>query len=196
MKKSKTRAAVLLAFVLALALYVSAFAANGYDSTVDPLITLSYLNDVFMPQVREQVQTLIDGGGASSTVGSGAEALASIQDEILSLQNRLAALEEGGTGTSSGGSAAFLAIEVKQGQVIYATGTSCELVLRSGTATIVSPFENQGLSDFTDGVDLQNGASVPSNHLLLIPRANDGRGITVTSSSAWIMVRGEYKIGN
>ncbi len=208
MKKNKIRVSVILALVLALGMCVSVFAANGYDSTVDPLVTLSYLNDVFMPQMYEQMQALAQGGSVGSGVGSADSSLTAINDDIQSLQARIAALEAqgsaNGSGNVSGGDTVvadttFTVLELKKGQTVYAVGGSCELVLRSGSARIVSPFTGdnaQGLADFTGGKDLQNGENVPSNHLLLIPRGDDGRGITVTSPSAWIMVRGEYKIGN
>lgn len=212
MKKNKIRVSVILALIMALGMCVSVFAANGYDSTVDPLVTLSYLNDVFMPQMYEQMQALAQGGSVGGSAGNTDSSLTAINDDIQSLQARIAALEaqasangsSENSGNSQGSTAitadtTFKAIEVKKGQTIYAVGGSCELVLRSGSARIVSPFTGdnaQGLADFTGGKDLQNGENVPSNHLLLIPRGDDGRGITVTSSSAWIMVRGEYKIGN
>ncbi|HPU17585.1 MAG TPA: hypothetical protein PLZ27_02825, partial [Bacillota bacterium] len=62
-------------------------------------------------------------------------------------------------------------------------------------ATVVSPFANQGISDNTLGTDLLNGTAIALNHLLLIPRGGDGRGIKITSTGAFVMVRGEYTIG-
>jgi hypothetical protein len=202
MKKNKLKISVISALTVAILLCVSVFAANGYDSTADPLITLSYLNDVFMPQIYEQMESLVSGGNVGSGGGNITNsALTAIEDELLNLQARLAALEASGSGgntaTSGSSDTTFKAIEVKKGQTVLAVGSSCELVLRAGSARIVSPFtgENaQGLADFTGGKDLQDGTDVPSNHLLLIPRGDDGRGIIITSSSAWIMVRGEYKI--
>lgn len=205
MKKNRIKISVVSAFIAAIMLCVTVFAANGYDSTVDPLVTLSYLNDVFMPQMYEQMQSLVSGDSAGEGGGSITNSsLTAIEDTIVNLQARIAALEASGTSGSGSGSTsqtdtAYSVIELKKGDIVYAVGGSCEIVLRSGSASIVSPFTDdnaQGLADFTDGKDLQNGASVPSNHLLLIPRGDDGRGIKVTSSSAWIMVRGEYKIGN
>ena len=87
-------------------------------------------------------------------------------------------------------------IEMQKGQVLYASGDKgIEIILRSGTATVVSPFANQGISDNTIGTDLQKGTAIGLNHLLLIPRGGDGRGIKITSTSAFVMVRGEYTIG-
>ncbi len=78
---------------------------------------------------------------------------------------------------------------LKQGQSI--TG-SCELILRSGTATALCPGAN-GISDLTAGADLPGGTAITANHLLIVPR-DDGRGLTVTSAEAYIMVRGSYTI--
>ena len=67
--------------------------------------------------------------------------------------------------------------------------------MRSCTATVVSPFEDQGLSDITGGEDLLNGVEVTKNHEMIIPRGGDGRGILITySGGAYVMVRGEYKV--
>ena len=69
---------------------------------------------------------------------------------------------------------------------------SCEIILRSGTAEALCPGAN-GISDLTAGADLPGGTAVSANHLLLVPR-NDGRGITVTSADAYVMVRGTYMV--
>lgn len=66
-----------------------------------------------------------------------------------------------------------------------------EIVLRSGQAAAVETTGN-GLSDVTGGKDLLRGASVPLNHLLLVPRT-DGRGIKAAVDS-WVLVRGVYSI--
>ena len=76
-----------------------------------------------------------------------------------------------------------------QGQSIVG---NCELILRSGKAVALCPGAN-GISDLTGGADLPGNTEITANHLLLVPR-NDGRGITVTSSDAYIMVRGTYEI--
>ena len=69
MKKWGTRlAAVLLAAALALGAVV--FAAQAYSSADDPLISLSYINDVLLPQIVELIQKNNRGediGGAVAT---------------------------------------------------------------------------------------------------------------------------------
>ena len=91
---------------------------------------------------------------------------------------------------NTGGSDAFKVVEVAAGQeMICSAGT--ELILRMGKANIIAT-EKGGLADTTAGFDLQNGTSMPSNHLLIVPVA-DGRGIKATEK-VLVMVKGGYQI--
>ncbi len=67
-----------------------------------------------------------------------------------------------------------------------------EIILRGGSASAIAS-QQGGLSDVTGGRDLQTGAIIPTNHLLIIPRS-DGRGIQATSEKIWVMVKGAYEI--
>ena len=163
----KKRIVLIISVVLAAVIALSVIATAAYDSTSDPLISLSYLT--------KYVE----------------EALKPINDKIDALTGG----NIGGDGTTATATAdAFAVIDLKPGQELHCTAAT-ELILRSGSAVIVSPFDNQGLCDMTAGVDLQAGAAVPKNHCLLIPRGNDGRGIKITGSgTAYVMVGGAYKI--
>ncbi len=86
-------------------------------------------------------------------------------------------------------SLAYEVICLKAGQSVVG---NCELILRSGTAVALCPGAN-GISDLTAGADLMGGSAISANHMLLVPR-DDGRGLTVTSAEAYIMVRGTYTI--
>ena len=70
-------------------------------------------------------------------------------------------------------------------------GSGCEIILRQGTAEIVAS-ELGGISDVTLAVDLVDGATVPANHLLIIPR-DDGRGFKA-KTDVIVMVKGNYEI--
>lgn len=115
-------------------------------SSEDPLVTLSYINDVLMPQVK-------------SYVDSKSQAL--------------------------GG---FEIVNVKAGQTVIADA-STEMILRMGNAQIVAT-QKGGVADVTQGIDLQNGAVMPSNHLLIVP-LDDGRGVQMLSDGI-IMIKGSY----
>ena len=83
----------------------------------------------------------------------------------------------------------YTVVYVTEGQSVVG---NCEIILRSGTAKALCPGAN-GISDLTAGADLPGGTAISANHLLLVPR-NDGRGITVTSADAYVMVRGTYSV--
>ena len=165
-KNMKKRIILIISVALAAIIALSVIATAAYDSTSDPIISLSYLT--------KYVE----------------EALKPINEKIDALTKG-----ESGDGTTAPATAdAFVVIDLKPGQELQCTAAT-ELILRSGSAVIVSPFDNQGLCDMTAGVDLQAGAAVPKNHCLLIPRGNDGRGIKITGSgTAYVMVGGAYTI--
>jgi len=186
-KKRKTHAlAAALAICLCLSLFVLA-ADEENDSTVDPLISLSYLERRLAEQktVYEDEITALENRIAELTAAN-----ESLKSTIDSLKKQISDIKGGAVGV------AYEVVELKKGQILYASGDyGIELILRSGTATVVSPFANQGISDNTLGTDLLNGTAIALNHLLLIPRGGDGRGIKITSTGAFVMVRGEYTIG-
>ncbi len=200
----KTKLAIICALIISMLATGAVFAAN-YDSSIDPLVTLSYLNDVFMPKIEDKMSgvsatisqfndrlTTLEGGGVTSNQATeNAKKLTELQTKLTELQNKYNSLLQT---VESGGSATYEVVFLNQGEKIL-TPTGCEIILRTGTAIIVSPFDSQGLSDITDGLDLLNEFSVPSNHNLIVPRGGDGRGIMVTSSAgAYVMVRGGYTI--
>lgn len=187
---SKTRKTYALAAALAVCLCLSLFvlaADEEYDSTVDPLISLSYLERRLAEQksAYEDEITALENRNAEL-----AAEIETLENTINLLKKQISDIKDGVVGT------AYEVVELQKGQVLYASGDyGIEIILRSGTATVVSPFANQGISDNTIGADLQKGTAVALNHLLLIPRGGDGRGIKITSTGAFIMVRGEYTIG-
>ena len=190
----------LLLFLFCLALtagcYFAVSAAGGYDSTTDPVITLSYVNNNLLPQIDSRInelQKLIESGGAGS--GTSSVNLDTLAGRVTTLEEKVASL--GGRTPAEGAvyAADYTAIFVPYGKTVLAPTSAFELILRAGTAVVVSPFGDQGLSDITGGTDLLNGIEVTMNHLLIIPRGGDGRGIRITSGEgAHVMVRGEYKL--
>lgn len=139
-------------------------AASG--SGTDPLVTLSYITSVFKPAVKSELKTEIM-----------AEVDASV-DEVKAVCE-------------------YEVVHMTKGQTLTASGP-VELILRSGECSAVVYLEENvsngiGLSDLTAGGEVLNGQALTRNHLMLIPRA-DGRGVTVTSSEAYLMVKGEHSI--
>lgn len=176
MKSSRKIKTVLLSAALLVSLVAAAFAVSAYDGTSDPLISLSYLEQYKTQQIDPQIKSL--------------------QSEITALENIVNQLLASGSAPeapSADGADTFDVLELHSGQKLMC-GESCELILRAGTATVVLDANSLGgISDLTDAKDLVNGEALTANHLLLVPRS-DGRGVLVTSETAFIMVRGDYTV--
>ncbi|WP_433922027.1 hypothetical protein [Paenibacillus taichungensis] len=177
----------------ALAIGVGVWVGSVYSNTAigagtsqpgtadDPVVTKSY--------VDQQIQKALGGGtntGSGNTSGSNSGSTGNGNSGSTSGDTSLPPLV-------SGASDAVEIVTVKPGQqLIGASGA--EFIVRSGKAVIVSEGTN-GVADLTDGVDLTNGQTAPTNHLLSFPR--DGRGITILDGNKYsltVMVRGGYSL--
>ena len=90
----------------------------------------------------------------------------------------------------------FAVVTLSKGQVL--TGDiGCEVMLRVGTASCVSP-SNPGLIDETTAASLNNGgalaANVPADVLELYMMTIEGRGVKAGSDTTKLLVRGSYTI--
>ena len=183
-------------------------AGDSFDSSVDPLISLSYINEVVIPDLEAQIQEAKTIAEANSNKASKSE-LQAVADRVSSLEKKMsniqasvssiiAAMEDEENKPMS---AAYDIVHMTYGQKLFSQKNSFEIILRTGEAEVVSPFsyENgseyvQGVADITAGVDLTDGTNIEKNHMLVVPSGGDGRGILVTSEDAYILVRGEYYI--
>ena len=172
-KKNIVVGAVLASLVAGLALT----AAAAYDSSSDPLISLSYLRDVFKVELMNEVDEKLAGYTPSS--GN-------------STETTPAETEPEAPSNNTSASQTYEVIELTNGEALYAVN-ACEIILRSGSAVCTAPDAKQGIADMTDASEIYNGYSLTKNHLCLIPRG-DGRGVVATSDSVYIMVRGDYTI--
>ncbi len=91
---------------------------------------------------------------------------------------------------SSDSGVSFEVVFLKKDSVIKLNENSL-FILRTGSATAIAG-EKGGLSNLTDGTNLNTGDEVLKNNLILTPRT-DGRGVKVTTD-AYIMVSGEYNL--
>lgn len=186
-RKSILSTIIIFTAIVCVALAVSAFAAS-YDSSEDPLISLSYLTETFRPSIEKDYK----------------ERIAALEEQIASLQS---ALSNGSASVSSGSSEengesgeadaaivpqGYEVIELKYGDCLFAA-SACDIMLRAGSAFCIAPDATQGISDYTAGEEILNGEFLTKNHMCLIPRG-DGRGIMATAQSVYIIVRGEYTI--
>ena len=149
MKKSfMKKISLTVVSLLLLSICLPGMAADP-GSNEDPLVTLSYINDVLMPQIKSYVDS------KTTTSGDG-----------------------------------FKIVNLNAGQTVIAQA-STEMILRMGNAQIVATAKG-GVADVTQGIDLQNGAVMPANHLLIVP-LDDGRGAQMLSDGI-IMIKGSYTI--
>ena len=168
MKKNRWifRAAVL--FVISGVLAGTFSAAADAGSSGDPLVTLSYLNETYLPNLLAKVD-------------------AKITDRNAALINQL------GGGVSSGGGgtvSTFTVVTLSKGQTLKGT-IGCEMMLRVGTASCVAT-SSPGLIDETTGGNLAGGGALVQNHLYM--QTVENRGVKATSTTVKVLVRGGYSI--
>lgn len=166
MKKNRWMMRLVTLLMISCALMTAAFAAE-VGSEGDPLVTLSYLEEVFMKEVLGKV------------------------DEKINERNRDIAQEVSGqAGGGSATSETFTVVTMANGQTL--TGDiGCEVLLRVGTAVCVSP-SAPGLIDETTAGTLNNGGKLEKNHLYMM--TIEGRGVRATAESTKLLVRGGYTI--
>lgn len=176
----KTRRKTLLTTVLSVGVLTLLLGAAAGGQT-DPLVTMSYLNDINTPAILKQVDAKLDSREQTLV-----DKLNGVADAYSEEVQSLIGSSGGNTGAAS---SVFTVVTVKAGQQLLGS-TGCELLLRSGSAICVAASE-PGLVDSTEGTTLTSGAAVQPNHLYLITA--DGRGLKATAD-ATVMVRGGYTI--
>ena len=155
---------------LAALMLISCLAMTGVSLAVepgsasDPLVTLSYLNETFLGQIMTQV------------------------DQKIAARNSQLLQQSGGTGSVS--SADFTVVTLSKGQTLTG-GIGCEVMLRIGSASCVSP-SNPGLIDETTAAALNNGGALAVNHLYMM--TIEGRGVKAGAATTKLLVRGTYTI--
>ena len=165
---------VLITLGAALALGVAALAVNAAASAGsedDPLVTLSYLNDVFLPYVTELFHKDLEE-----------------QEEALqgALEERLTALEELNTGS---GGREYVVETLEAGQTLICQ-RGAELMLRIGRAAVTAE-HTPGLVDTATTENLNDGEELSVNHLYLV--TINGHGVRALETVK-ILVRGDYTI--
>ena len=195
-------AAVLV--LISLASYLSITAE--YGDKEDPLVTLSYVNEVLTPQTMEKfnaeidakktefsqeldakikeasdkIEVLISAYGTESQTGELNENLVSmIADEVI---KKMGAAQGG---TDSG----WTLLKLNAGQSVTC-GIGCEIVLRLGSATCVSS-GTTGPIDLSDATVLAPDKGYAENHLYLV--TIEGRGLKAGSNGCTILIKGDYK---
>lgn len=178
---------------------VTVYAA--YDSSKDPVVSLSYLTEVFKPSVKSELKSELSGEVKSQIVASVGE----LSDEISQMKGSLS--EELYSKLSDDYAATIAALQRQVDSLtnVYAevnmkknarltADAASEIVVLSGSVTVRCSDPDSGIIDCTDGVILYDGQSVPLNHKLLVPQNGDGRGCSA-ATDATLLVRGGYTLG-
>ena len=195
MKKKKllnSAICIVISAVFALFALTTVFA---YSSDSDPIVTLSYLNDVVLPMLREEFSPKQED---TPVIPDTTQENETVPDEN-EVSDNTENTEESETVEDINDAAAKLGtyelLELHAGQTVLCE-SAVEIIVRPGSiVTVVSPFEAQGIADITNGNELLCDMEIPINAYCIIPRGNDGRGFKVISENAYIMIRGEYSIG-
>ena len=173
--KMKIVVCILVLAVVAFISGVTMLALATPGSQENPFITLTYLNDVFRPQMIDEIRNAEQ------------ELVSSIDDRIADLEARL---EEANNGvTAPGSEAVFAVVTLSSGQsLVCSAGT--EIMLRIGTATGFGTAP--AIVDYTGGEALADGGELTTNHMYLV--TIDGNGIRATAETVRVLVRGRYTV--
>jgi len=173
----KKRIFVGFAFIAAVILISGAtMLASTPGSQADPFITLSYLTNVFRPQLSTEIKT--------------AE-----QAMTEKFNARIAALESqlqagGGSGQAAQGDPdKFHVVTLRRGQSLTCS-VGAEVMLRVGTATGFG--STPSLVNYTSGATLSSGTALTANNMYLV--TIEGNGVRATADTVRVLVRGIYKV--
>ena len=171
---NKRKLTVIFSIIVGVLLAVFAvFTASAYTDS-DPLITLSYLQEIFAPSLKQEILAEAVTVPAGSDV---TQAPSSVDEAVPQ------------------GANSYTLLELSLGQTVMADSI-CEFIVRPGSrVAVISPFPSQGVADITNGIEVLGGENVSINAYCLIPRGADGRGLTLLSEKAYLMIRGDYTIG-
>lgn len=196
--KTKKITSILLSLVItALIISFSVMTVIAYSSDEDPLITLSYLTDIVIPKLKNEItdeyKSYISENTSSKDNISDDDSSLLIPDNSDNSNESNESENSDNSGVVDGGNS-YTLLELNLGQKVLANSAT-EIIVRPGSiVSVVSPFDEQGIADITNGVEVLNGREISINSYCIIPRGNDGRGFYVHSDKAYVMIRGEYTI--
>ena len=175
-------------FTLALAAFTvltASVMAASVGSSDDPLVTLSYLNEKFLPQVMESVDQKI--ASRNETVSK--ELSAQIRSDAAAFEKEYGSAASG-EGASFGTVSSFVVVTLSKGQVLYGD-IGCEVMLRVGGAQCVAS-ASPGLVNETSGTVIIGGNALEKNNLYMMTVTE--RGVKATAEGTKVLVRGTYSV--
>lgn len=177
-------AAVLIAVTVVGYLSVSA----DYGDANDPLVSLSYINQVVLPQANTTIQNSFKTTKAEfdkamdQKVAEAKEIINALLSDYNSPENvdqalldevsvKLAALLEGAGGQSNP-QEQWKVVRLNAGQTLKGQ-VGCQLLVRFGEASVVAETE-PGLINLTSSNELRTGAVLATNNLYMVTIKNNG----------------------
>lgn len=150
-RKWKIAVAVVCALFLVTVAYAAVSGAGGQN---DPLVTLSYLTNVFAPKVEDLAEQVVGEHQAENE--------AELNDAIDYWDERVQqAIDE--AGVSGSGGVTYHEVTLEAGEILVMQ-EGCEVILRSGA---VKWNADTALMDMTAGSDLASGKALSANHLYM-----------------------------
>ena len=166
---------VIAAIMLVYGAGMMASASPGTQT--DPFITVSYLTNIFKPQVMTDVEK------------TEKELVEKFEARIAALEQQLQSGQGGSSPTSPDAADKFNVVTLSRGQSLSCS-VGTELILRIGTANGVGTAPS--LVNTTSGTTLSSGTALTANNAYLV--TIEGNGITATADTVRVMVRGTYRI--
>ncbi len=166
----KKKHLIVVAAVLALLFAVSAYAAGGSSS--DPLISLSYLTDVFKPSVDKTVSSKLDQSDTK------------IYDSAVAAIN--AAASENGSSVSV--SESYVEMRLNKSDALHgSTGTN--VIVLAGSVKV--EFSSGAVVNVTTGSEVPSGSLLTVNNRYMVAEETSAT-FTVTSKTACLDYMGPY----
>ena len=161
------------AVILAAAALLAGFsAAASSGSQSDPLISRSYLENIFAPGIMAETETLI------------------AQKESALTQRLTVQLEAYRTETGGTGQATYRVVTLSKDQTLTG-GVGLEILPRAGSVVCVAD-SAPGLIDMTGGGTMAAGNVLAQNHLYMATAGD--RGVQAVTDSATVLVKGGYTV--
>ncbi len=186
----KKAASAVMMLVLFLTFFVSA-TDDAYVTENDPLVSLSYIENVLTPSLKDYVDGKVVGANAEEV----AAALANDQNFRDFVSNVVREELENYSFPSQGGtsaSASFYTLNLGAGQKITALG-KCELILQSGACAAFGPASSGAVKDISANRTLSSGTALTVGNYVEISYA-DGSGIAALRDGTSLLIRGEYSV--
>ena len=179
MKHIKRRILPLL-LALIFALSTGAALASGGGKS-DPLVTLSYLSEVALPKLLNDLFDITEEVGDELRVD--------LADQIDDYEAEMEALIASSS-TEVSGNETYVLVTLTDGQTL-APEVGCELMLRVGSVTVTAA-TSPALIDVTTGGTINSGASLEKNHLYMATIPD--RVLGPVSGTVKVLARGSFTV--